>query len=118
MLCHPERSEAQSRDPAEKPTGMPRDSSTSLGMTGKNYHDLWRKRMALGIVDDPALDCALCALGTSRIEAAAAVCFRATAPAARGNRQSATAHRKIWFVVAWACAGDRQSGATTLGLHL
>ena len=77
-----------------------------------------RTRMALGIVAHPALDCALCALGTSRIEAAAAVRFRATAAAARGNRQSATAHRKIWFVIAWACAGDRQSGATALGLHL
>ena len=79
--------------------------------------DLWRTRMALGIVAHPALDCALCALGTSRFEAAAAVCFRATVAAARGNRQSAAAHYQIWFAIAWACAGDRQSGATALGLH-
>ena len=25
--------------------------------------------------------------------------------------------RKIWFAIAWPCAGDRQSGATALGLH-
>src|SRR6478672_1650609 len=118
MLCHPERSEAQSRDPAEKPTAMGRDSSTLLGMTGKKYYDLWRTRMALGIVAHPALDCALCALGTSRFEAAPAVCFRAIVAAARGNRQSAAAHYQIWFAIAWACAGDRQSGATALGLHL
>jgi len=24
---------------------------------------------------------------------------------------------QIWFAIAWACAGDRQSGATALGLH-
>src|SRR6476660_1432827 len=118
MLCYPERSKARSKDPAEKSTGMPRDSSTWLGMTGENYHDLWRKRMALGIVDDPALDCALCALGTSRIEAATVVCVRAPTSSARGNRQSAAACHKIWFAIAWACAGDRQSGATALGLLL
>jgi len=28
------------------------------------------------------------------------------------------AHHKIWFAIAWACAGNRQSGATALGLHL
>src|SRR6476659_7280944 len=117
MLCHPERSEAQPRDPAEKSTGMPRDSSPSLGMTGKNYHVAWGKRMALGIVDDPALDCALCALGTSRIEAATVVCVRAPTAAARGNRQSAAACHKMWFAIAWACAGDCESGATALGLH-
>src|SRR5512132_3093726 len=117
MLCHPERSEAQSRDPAEKPTAMPREPSTSLGMTGKKYHDFWRTRMALGIVAHSALNCALCARGTSRTEAAAAVCFRATVASARWNRQSAAADHKICFAIAWACAGDRQSGAIALGLH-
>src|SRR5580765_329626 len=117
MLCHPERSEAQSRNPAEKSTGMSRDSSTSLGMTRKKYHDFRRTSMALGIVARPALDCALCALGTSRIEAAAVVCIYAPAAAARGNRQSSAAHYKVWFAIAWACAGDCQSGATALGLH-
>ena len=38
-------------------------------------------------------------------------------PQLAGNRQSAAAHYKIWFAIAWACAGDRQSGATALGLH-
>src|SRR5438128_5355774 len=31
--CHPERSEAESKDPAELQSVVPRDSSTSLGMT-------------------------------------------------------------------------------------
>src|SRR6478672_2310289 len=117
MRWHPKRSEAQLRDPAERPTAMPRDSSTSLGMTGRNYHELWRTRMALGIIARPALDCSVCALGTSRSETAAVVCVRALAAAARWKRQSAAAHHKIWFAVAWACVGDCQSGATALGLH-
>ena len=29
-----------------------------------------------------------------------------------------TTHHKIWFAIARACTGDRQSGATALGLHL
>ena len=56
--------------------------------------------MALGIVACPAPDCALFALGTSWIEAAAAVCFRATAAAARRNRQSAAADYQIWIAIA------------------
>ena len=51
------------------------------------------------------------------LQAVAAVRFRAPSAAARGNRQSAAAHHKIWFTVAWACSGHRQSGATALGLH-
>src|SRR5260370_11603034 len=74
--------------------------------------------MALGIVDDPALDCALCALGTSRIEAATVVCVRAPAASARGNRQSATACHKIWVAIACTCAGDCEPSATAPGLHL
>ena len=37
MARHPERSEAQSKDPAAPPFGAPRDSSTSLGMTASGY---------------------------------------------------------------------------------
>src|SRR5207244_8953968 len=41
--CHPERSEAESKDPAELQYGMLGDSSTSLGMTqGHCEMPLWR----------------------------------------------------------------------------
>jgi hypothetical protein len=33
MGCHPERSEAESKDPADITEDLQRDSSTSLGMT-------------------------------------------------------------------------------------
>ena len=73
--------------------------------------------MALGIVGDPALDRPVCARGGSRAQAIATIRFRAPSAATRGDGQPAAAYREIWFAAAWACAGNRQSRATALGLH-
>ena len=51
--------------------------------------------MALGIVADPAPDCALCSRGASWAEATTGIRFSAFAAAACRNRESAAAHHKI-----------------------
>src|SRR5215471_8811347 len=37
MICHPERSKAESKDPANYLWVLPRDSSTALGMTTSQF---------------------------------------------------------------------------------
>src|SRR5438034_10691859 len=93
-------------------------NSWLLAIGNWQSHDLWRTRMALGIVARSAFGCTLCACGASRAQAPAGVRFRALAATACRNRESAAAHYKIWSPVAWTFPGHYQSGATASALHV
>src|SRR5438445_11709601 len=93
-------------------------SNRQLAIGNWQSHDLWRTRMALGIVARSAFDCTLSACGASRAQAPAGVRFRVLAATACRNRESAAAHNQIWSPVAWTFPGHYQSGATALGLHV
>ena len=74
--------------------------------------------MALGIVARPAASCLVFPRGESRTRAAAAIRFGPPAAAAGRHSEPAAAHHEIWVAVVRTFAGNRESGATAMGLHV
>src|SRR2546430_11611101 len=74
--------------------------------------------MVLGITRDPGPRGFVFARGTTRRREIARICFAKIAAATVGDGESHAPHRPIWFTDARTCAGDRESGAAAMGLHL